>query len=230
MYSKQLVFIVVIYCNLKQAFMLRDIRKQYNYSRLTEEIALKNPYEQFNLWLMEAIESGELEPTAMALSTVDNDLQPHTRIVLLKDFSEKGLVFYTNYEGNKAKDMDINNKVSALFFWRNQERQVRITGNVSKLDAEITKEYFKTRPIDSQLGAWASPQSRIIPSMEYLESQFETYQKEFGDHVPSPEHWGGYIIKPNSFEFWQGRPNRLHDRLYYTLTENMDWKIVRLAP
>lgn len=210
--------------------MLRDIRKQYNYSRLTEEIALKNPYEQFNFWLMEAIESGELEPTAMALSTVDNDLQPHSRIVLLKDFSENGLIFYTNYEGNKAKNMDINNKVSALFFWQNQERQVRITGIVTKLDSEITKEYFKTRPLDSQLGAWASPQSRIIPSMEYLENQYETYQKVFGDHVPTPEHWGGYIIKPNSFEFWQGRPSRLHDRLYYTETENKDWKIVRLAP
>ncbi len=210
--------------------MLRDIRKQYEYSALNETEAEQNPFNQFEVWLETALNSDEPEPTAMIISTVDGNLQPHARVVLLKDFNADGLVFYSNYEGAKALEIKGNNQVSVVFFWQTLERQIRITGKVEKLSESVSEHYFKSRPLDSQLGAWASPQSQQIPSAGFLDERFKAFQQQFGEDVPKPPHWGGYLIRPESFEFWQGRPNRLHDRLYYTKTEEGNWKIVRLAP
>lgn len=210
--------------------MLRDIRKQYEYAALTENDVHSNPHIQFNLWLNEAIESGESEPTAMVLSTVDSNLQPHSRVVLLKEFKDDGFVFYTNYQGNKSLQLESNPRVSLLFLWKSLERQVRINGKAEKISEEESTAYFKSRPIDSQLGAWTSPQSLIIPNYEFLEQRFENFKNQFGDDIPKPPHWGGFLIRPESFEFWQGRPNRLHDRLFYTHDDHAVWKMVRLAP
>lgn len=210
--------------------MLRDIRKQYDFGTLNETDVLQNPYEQFNKWMHEAIEKEQPEPTAMVLSTVDEFLQPHSRVVLLKELTNEGFVFYTNYEGNKANQMAGNQQVSLLFFWHNVERQVRITGVVEKVDEKTACEYFKSRPLDSQLGAWSSPQSQIIENHDVLDKRFEEFKNKFGSNVPKPPHWGGYLVRPLTFEFWQGRPNRLHDRLHFSKDENDTWKIVRLAP
>ena len=209
--------------------MLRDIRKQYIFSSLDENKVLPDPIEQFDLWLNEAIECKELEPNAMVVSTVDENLQPHSRIVLLKEIISNGLVFYTNYEGQKARQIAVNNRVCLLFFWPRLERQVRIEGNVEKISEALSTAYFLTRPLESRIGAWASPQSQVIHSKDFLEEQFKYYQQKFGEHVPKPSFWGGYLVKPISIEFWQGRPNRLHDRLLYTFSQG-EWKISRLAP
>jgi pyridoxamine 5'-phosphate oxidase len=209
--------------------MLRDIRKQYLFSALDENSVLPNPFDQFGVWLQEAIESDQLEPTAMILSTVDEHLQPHSRVVLLKEFAYESFVFYTNYEGHKAQQMAQNNRVSLVFFWASLERQVRIEGHVEKISEIISTSYFKSRPIESQLGAWASPQSQLIRSADFLEQQFRYYQQKFGNNVPKPPHWGGYNVKPITIEFWQGRPNRLHDRLLFS-RESGEWLISRLAP
>ena len=209
--------------------MLRDIRKQYLFAALDEQNVLKNPFEQFELWLKEAVESDQLEPTAMVLSTVDKLLQPHSRVVLLKEFTHESFVFYTNYEGHKAQQIAENNRVSLVFFWPVLERQVRIEGTVEKISEVLSTSYFKSRPLDSQLGAWASPQSKHIHSADFLDKQFQYYQYKFGNEVPKPPHWGGYSVKPTSIEFWQGRANRLHDRLLFT-KESSDWTITRLAP
>ena len=210
--------------------MLRDIRKQYDFSALNENEAEKHPFNQFSVWLETALQSDEQEPTAMVLSTVDRQLQPHSRVVLLKDVHQNGLVFYTNYEGNKAREIAQNNKVSLLFFWQSLERQVRITGIVEKVPDQVSEDYFLSRPLDSRLGAWASEQSTVIPSSAYLDERFEFFRRKFGDKVPRPPHWGGYVVHPVTFEFWQGRPNRLHDRLLYSKTENNEWKMERLSP
>jgi len=209
--------------------MLRDIRKQYLFSTLDEHNVLQNPFDQFEIWLQQAIESDQAEPTAMILSTVDEYLQPHSRVVLLKGFMHDSFVFYTNYEGHKAQQMTQNNRVSLVFFWPTLERQVRVEGTVEKISEVLSTSYFKTRPIESQLSAWASPQSEQIHSNDFLEQQFQYYQQKFGDEVPKPPHWGGYTVKPTSIEFWQGRPNRLHDRLLFS-KESGEWKISRLAP
>ncbi len=209
--------------------MLRDIRKQYLFSTLDEKSVLKNPFEQFEKWLQEAIESEQLEPTAMVLSTVDDQLQPHSRVVLLKEFTHESFVFYTNYEGHKAQQIAQNNRVSLVFFWPALERQVRIEGKVEKISEVLSNSYFESRPLDSQLGAWTSPQSMVIHSADFLEKQFQYYQQKFGNEVPKPPHWGGYAVKPHAIEFWQGRANRLHDRLLF-IKESGDWTISRLAP
>lgn len=209
--------------------MFQDIRKQYLFSTLDENNVLPNPIEQFEVWLQNAIESDHLEPTAMILSTVDENFQPHSRVVLLKELTNESFVFYTNYEGHKAKQMALNNRVSLVFFWSTLERQVRVEGLVEKISEVLSTSYFKSRPIDSQLGAWASPQSQLIHSKDFLEKQFQYYKQKFGNDIPKPPHWGGYAVKPTSIEFWQGRANRLHDRLLYSKESN-EWKISRLAP
>jgi pyridoxamine 5'-phosphate oxidase len=209
--------------------MLRDIRKQYLFSTLDENNVLPNPFDQFEAWLQDAIDSDQLEPTAMVLSTVDEHSQPHSRVVLLKELTLESFIFYTNYEGHKAQQMAWNNQVSLVFFWSTLERKVRVEGSVEKISEVLSTSYFKSRPVDSQLGAWASPQSQLIRSKDFLEQQFQYYQQKFGDKIPKPPHWGGYAVKPTSIEFWQGRPNRLHDRLLFT-KEVGEWKISRLAP
>lgn len=209
--------------------MLRDIRKQYEYSALNENEIEKDPFKQFGIWLETALKSDEQEPTAMTLSTVDRQLQPHARVVLLKDFNDDGLVFYTNYEGQKAREMERNPHVHLLFFWQSLERQVRITGIAGKTPEHISDEYFRSRPVDSRLGAWASEQSAVIPSAQYLDERFDFFSRKFGEDVPRPPHWGGYLVRPLTFEFWQGRPNRLHDRLLFS-KQSGEWKIDRLSP
>ncbi|MDD4971409.1 MAG: pyridoxamine 5'-phosphate oxidase [Paludibacter sp.] len=209
--------------------MLHDIRKQYMFSSLDENSVLPDPIEQFELWLNEAIESKELEPNAMMISTVDEYLQPHSRIVLLKEISPEGFTFYTNYEGQKARQIAVNNRVCLLFFWARLERQVRIEGTVEKISEAISTAYFLSRPLESRIGAWASPQSQVVRSKDFLDEQFKYYQQKFGENVPKPPFWGGFVVKPVSIEFWQGRPNRLHDRLLY-VSGSSDWKISRLAP
>ena len=209
--------------------MLRDIRNNYEYSSLDEEGILQHPLEQFQKWLSEAIASEQLEPTAMVLSTVDEASQPHSRVVLLKELSDDAFVFYTNYEGDKAVQMAKNKSVSLLFFWPTLERQVRIVGKVEKIDEATATDYFLSRPVQSQLGAWASPQSKVIPSYQFLEKRYHLFEEKFAGNIPKPPHWGGYSVKPISIEFWQGRRNRLHDRLIFKLIENK-WIISRLAP
>ncbi len=210
--------------------MLRDIRKQYEIASLTESQAESSAILQFEKWLNEALKSSESEPTAMIVSTVDEQLQPHSRVVLLKGFDENGLVFFSNYLSNKAQQIAANNRVAVLFLWESLERQVRITGKVEKVSEAVSVDYFNSRPLDSRVGAYASPQSQVIESKEFLENRFNEIKQQFGENIPKPSHWGGYRIIPQTFEFWQGRPNRLHDRLFYQKMENGTWKIERLAP
>jgi len=210
--------------------MLREIRKQYEIASLNEGDADLSAMVQFGKWINEAIASSEAEPTAMVISTVDENLQPHSRVVLLKEFDEHGLVFFTNYESNKGHQLAKNNRVAVLFLWETLERQVRITGKAFKVSAEVSVDYFNSRPLDSRIGAYASPQSRVITSKEFLEKQFEAIKLQYGENVPKPELWGGYCIQPDTIEFWQGRPNRLHDRLFYKKTNEGNWEMVRLAP
>jgi pyridoxamine 5'-phosphate oxidase len=209
--------------------MLKDLRKQYDRFTLNESNILENPFQQFKLWLSEAIKNEESEPNAMMLSTMDKELQPHSRMVLLKELTDEGFIFFTNYKGNKGMQILHHSKVALLFFWPVLERQVRITGNAEKISEQDSDEYFKMRPLLSQISAWASPQSREIPSRDFLDRQFEHYQHQFGTEVPRPPFWGGFLVRPKTFEFWQGRPDRMHDRLLFTKI-NQEWKISRLAP
>ncbi len=167
----------------------------------------------------------------MTLATVDADGQPHARIVLLKGIEHNSFVFYTNYLSNKGVDISGNNKVSLVFFWTELERQVRVDGIAEKVSPETSDEYFMSRPAGSRLGAWSSPQSQEIPSRNILDENYKKYLSKFGnDHVPRPEHWGGYAVIPHYIEFWQGRSNRMHDRVTFTKTSSGDWKKARLAP
>jgi pyridoxamine 5'-phosphate oxidase len=210
---------------------IADIRKEYAKKKLTEKKANPDPFKQFEKWWKQVIAAQLPEANAMTLATASADGMPSARIVLLKDFSEKGFVFYTNYESFKGKQLGENPKACLVFFWKELERQVRITGLVEKIDPASSEEYFHSRPADSQVGAAASPQSQVIQSREWLDEQYKQLKKEFRDKlVPRPQNWGGYIVKPVIFEFWQGRPGRLHDRLQYTLLEDGCWKLERLAP
>jgi pyridoxamine 5'-phosphate oxidase len=191
----------------------------------------QDPFRQFGLWMEQAINSEVQEPTAMALSTVGEGGHPSCRMVLLKAFDENGFQFYTNYESRKSKEIAKNPFASLLFFWKELERQVRIEGSVVKLPAVDSDEYFALRPRDSQVGAWASPQSEIIQSRAELDSLWVSRDLAFRDReIPRPPHWGGFVLQPSYFEFWQGRENRLHDRFAWQRAENDLWEICRLAP
>ena len=171
------------------------------------------------------------EPTAMTLATVDATGQPSQRVVLLKDISDRGLSFFTNFLSKKGQHIDYSPKASVNFFWAMLERQVRLDGIIAKLPVEVSDAYFASRPRESQIGAWASPQSERIQDSAYLDRRFHEYQEKFeGIEVPRPSHWGGYILLPHRIEFWQGRPGRMHDRFVYQLAEEADWDIFRLAP
>lgn len=210
--------------------MLRDIRNDYQKFELSEEKIDKNPLEQLRLWLSEAISGNETEPTAMVVSTVDPEGNPESRIVLLKELTAEGLVFYTNYHSKKGQQIQANPRISVLLFWPGHERQVRIKGKAEMVPEKDSDDYFFSRPLDSQLGAWASPQSQVIESRKILDENFGHYKRHFQEHkMKKPPHWGGYLIRPDYFEFWQGRSNRLHDRLEFQRTGN-DWIIRRLAP
>ena len=189
-----------------------------------------NPIVQFDLWMKEALNADIPEPHAMNVSTVSKEGKPSSRIVLLRNFSENGFVFYTNYNSKKGNDISENNCAAINFFWPQLERQIRIEGKLQKVDSKISDEYFASRPHDSQLGAWASNQSEVLKNRQELEEKFAALEEKFaGKNVPRPEHWGGYCLVPDSIEFWQGRPSRIHDRIKFT-TVNNEWKIERLSP
>lgn len=206
------------------------IRKEYKQHSLTETDVAKNPIEQFTRWWQEAMETQIEDANAMTLCTVAADGKPKGRIVLLKDYDEKGFVFYTNYQSNKAADLFHHPFAALVFFWKELERQVRVNGTVTVVAELDSDEYFQSRPADSRLGAWASPQSKEIAGREVLENNLAQLELQFPDgNIPRPPHWGGYCILPESIEFWQGRPSRLHDRILYE-REGSQWVIKRLAP
>lgn len=210
---------------------LADIRKEYTLKTLSEDDVDSDPFLQFNHWWDDAIKSELEEINAMTLATATIDGVPSARIVLLKEVTKEGFVFFTNYQSNKGKELLDNPKACLVFFWAPLERQIRIVGTVEKISEEESTEYFSSRPVDSRIGAWSSPQSNIIASREIIEENVIKYQQQFADgNIPRPANWGGYIVKPTKIEFWQGRPSRLHDRIQYTLEANGGWKIVRLAP
>ena len=210
---------------------LSDYRKSYEKSELTIAQSDHDPFKQFKKWFEEVEEVvGVEEVNAMTVSTIGLDGFPKNRVVLLKSYDEEGFVFYTNYESEKGKAIAINPEVCLSFFWPNLERQVIIKGKAEKVSEETSKTYFNSRPEGSKLGAWVSPQSDVIPDRKFLEDRLKNLENEFSDKkIPKPDHWGGYNVIPVEFEFWQGRPNRLHDRLRYT-PGGVHWKLERLAP
>ncbi|MGA7838426.1 MAG: pyridoxamine 5'-phosphate oxidase [Ignavibacteriaceae bacterium] len=208
---------------------LANLRRTWSTRKLDENSVNKNPVEQFSLWMTEAIEAQILDPNAMTLATADKDGIPSARIVLLKGIDEKGLVFFTNYGSRKSDDLLQNPKAAVVFFWKELERQLRVMGEVIKISKSESEEYFKTRPYESRIGAWASKQSSIVPDRNYLEEKFEETKNKFPDDVPLPDFWGGFRIIPERFEFWQGRESRMHDRIVY-IKDSGEWKIMRLAP
>jgi len=210
---------------------LGDYRKIYKKSALTEDSISNSPMELFEKWFAEIEASdGVEEPNAMTVSTIGLDGFPKNRVVLLKKYNQEGFIFYTNYESEKGKSITENPKVSVSFFWPNLERQIIIKGNAEKISDKLSDAYFESRPDGSKLGAIVSAQSSVIASREVLEDKLASLEKEYqGKEIERPDWWGGYIVKPISMEFWQGRPNRLHDRIRYTLAEK-DWVIERLAP
>jgi pyridoxamine 5'-phosphate oxidase len=209
---------------------LGTIRNEYNLSGLTKKNMDSNPFSQFENWLKVALDSEEKEPTAMSLSTIGTDGYPQSRIVLLKHFNKNGFVFFTNYSSEKGKSIEKNPAVSLHFFWPLLERQIRISGKAEKTSQKISEKYFAERPLESQIAAWASEQSKEIPSREFLEKRFEAYRKSFEKNTPKlPSFWGGYNVVPHKFEFWQGRASRLHDRILYEKKGDA-WLIKRLAP
>lgn len=211
---------------------LSNNRKVYSKDSLLEKNLKENPIELFRDWFFVA-ENDEFtsEANAMNISTIGLDGFPKSRIVLLKKFTWEGFIFYTNYKSEKGSAIEESPKVSLSFFWPSLERQIIIKGEAEKLIENLSDGYFESRPEGSKLGAWASDQSEVIESREDLDKKLDELEEEFkGKEIPRPQHWGGYIVKPQSIEFWQGRPNRMHDRIRYTLQEDYNWKIERLQP
>jgi pyridoxamine 5'-phosphate oxidase len=209
---------------------IADIRKEYMRESLSEGDVELDPFLQFTRWWKEAVGSDITEVNAMTLATCNKEGMPSARTVLLKDYDKSGFVFFSNYESRKAKDIDENPQASLLFFWKELERQVRIEGRIEKVDATESDSYFHSRPEGSRIGAWASPQSRVVSSRDVIEENVRRYQAAFEQApIPRPPHWGGYRVIPVHIEFWQGRPSRLHDRILYSI-EADSWKISRLAP
>lgn len=210
---------------------LAELRQEYTRAGLQRNDLNNDPIAQFRLWIEQAGEAGLPEPNAMVLATVDDSGQPFTRTVLLKHLDAGGFVFYTNFESRKAEQISENARVSLLFPWFPLERQVSINGLASRISTAESLKYFASRPLASRLGAWASPQSKIIRSRSLLESKFQEIKAKFANgEVPLPSFWGGFRVKPETVEFWQGRQSRLHDRFLYSRVSNEDWNIERLAP
>ncbi|MCC6373168.1 MAG: pyridoxamine 5'-phosphate oxidase [Bacteroidia bacterium] len=210
---------------------LKTVRTDYQKGFLTEETVLENPFHQFEAWLSEAFDTGNDYANAMVLSTVDAHQMPDSRVVLLRNISYGGLTFYTNYKSKKASDIKTNHNASILFFWPDMERQVRIEGAIEVLPVKESDDYFESRPFESKVGAWVSHQSQVLKSLADLETSYEhELQKYAGKKVPRPAHWGGYVLVPQKFEFWQGRASRLHDRIQYRKASETKWTIERLMP
>ncbi len=208
---------------------IAQLRKNYTFGQLSETEVPENPLPLFQLWFDQAIKAQCPEPNSMTLATADKAGNPSARIVLLKGADQNGFTFFTNYESQKGKDLAVRPQAALLFHWHELERQVRIKGDVERVEAAQSDVYYHSRPPESRIGAWASPQSAVIPNREFLEEAESRFKAEFGDEPPRPKHWGGYRLHPTEVEFWQGRPSRLHDRIHYQLV-NGAWKITRLAP
>lgn len=216
--------------DVNEKINLAKMRINYKSEEFNESNVKRNPIEQFEVWFKETIQLKIEEPNAMALATVSNEGFPNARIVLLKKVYAKGFVFFTNYESSKGLELEKNPSAALVFFWKELARQVRIKGKVEKVSREESEAYFHSRPRESQLGALVSNQSKEIPDRNFLENKFQSLQKEFdGKEIPLPAYWGGFRVIPFEIEFWQGRENRLHDRILYRLKEN-GWKISRLSP
>jgi pyridoxamine 5'-phosphate oxidase len=208
---------------------IADLRKSYERAELLESTASADPLQQFNTWLQEALAAKVSEPNAMTLATVGSNLRPSTRIVLIKGYDARGIVWYTNYQSHKGQELTGNPFAALQFHWVELERTVRIEGRVEKTSAEESDAYFHSRPLGSRYGALVSPQSQVIASREVLEAETKRIEALYGDQPPRPPHWGGYRLVPDAWQFWQGRPSRLHDRLRYTLNGTR-WVRERLAP
>ncbi len=209
---------------------IADIRTTYQKKTLNEKDVVDDPIAQFQIWWDEAIASNAAEVNAMTLATASKDGKPSARTVLLKGIHKNGFVFFTNYESRKGEEIAENPHVALLFFWKELERQVRIEGRIEKIDAAESDEYFNSRPLESRIGAWTSPQSQVIPDRQYLEDKEKAIEAEFENkEITRPQYWGGYVVIPDSMEYWQGRPGRLHDRILYTFN-GTGWKKERLAP
>ena len=210
---------------------IADIRQDYQKRTLEDNDVDPDAVVQFANWWDDAIKSEIEEVNAMTLATVNDEGNPTARIVLLKGFDENGFVFFTNYNSHKGEALSKHPYASLVFFWKELERQVRIEGPVSRINEAESDAYFNSRPAESRIGAWASPQSQVITNRDILEENIKKYQLQYpGNDIPRPPHWGGYLVKPALIEFWQGRPSRLHDRILYTLLKENEWKIERLAP
>ncbi len=210
---------------------IADIRKEYTLQSLSETDVFVDPFQQFEKWWNEALQSHIAEVNAMTLATASTEGVPSARIVLLKGFDKKGFVFFTNYNSFKGQQLLENPRACLVFFWKELERQVRITGLVEKISDKDSDAYFDSRPEGSRIGAWASPQSEVISGREWLEKNSNTILQQFeGKKIERPPYWGGYCVRPVCIEFWQGRPDRLHDRIQYNLQDDASWDIERLAP
>ncbi len=213
----------------KKVIELADLRRDFSSKGLQKSEVDPSPFIQFNRWMDDALASDVIDANAMTLSTVGDDGRPSARVVLLKHFSEYGFAFYTNYESKKGRDLEANPHAVLHFFWPQLDRQVAIYGKVERTSREDSEKYFNSRPVDSRISAWASTQSSIIESREVLEKRVKKLRAKYGDDVPLPDFWGGFRLSPDRFEFWQGRQNRLHDRICYSF-ENGSWNISRLSP
>ncbi|MBE9208450.1 pyridoxamine 5'-phosphate oxidase [Nostoc sp. LEGE 06077] len=210
---------------------IADLRKDYTLQDLTETEVDPNPFIQFKKWFEQALAAQLPEPNAMTLATATPDAKPAARMVLLKDFDERGFVFFTNYNSQKGQELAENPQAALVFWWAELERQVRICGHVEKVSETESDGYFESRPSQSRLGAWVSQQSEVIESRELLEQRMQVFQSKYeNQEIPRPPHWGGLRVIPSEIEFWQGRPSRLHDRLLYTRLDDGNWKIERLSP
>ena len=209
---------------------LADLRNEYATSELLERDVLQNPLDQFEKWFNESMQAEVQEANAFTLATVNKEMQPAARIVLLKGLSNGGFTFFTNYESRKAQEIEDNPKAAMVFLWAELERQVRIEGVIEKVSEEESNDYFQNRPFGSRLGAWASKQSAVISDRIVLEENMTALEQKYNEkNIVKPEFWGGYRLKPTMIEFWQGRPSRLHDRLQFTKV-NEEWKMERLSP